>query len=351
MKKILSVSISICVLFSLIANIYAVTFFTSSDSNSRNSIHQYLDNMSKVDSEYAICSDGVSLEYISDLHLPNSDDIYAYLYSIYKMDYIGYAIVRATDYVVIESALADNPYSVMSTEYRNAEKLIYDHYDYGIQFFNKSVEMMSGMGASVSGVSNVTSTNDSVGSLYNVGNVAIYSQGSFNCIACAVGHLLLYWDSRCPGFTRSVTSQADFERLLNTVYFYYQDYDQDGIKFDNDDTPRAIAEYAAFRSNNSAYGTTGIVYAVRPNNVSYPTFSQLSSIIGGGSPVLLGYKAGSVYSQTVGHMTMCIDAYTSGGVNYVKVVDGHVLAPVTRAWSNQYNDYMMTLNVSIMETQ
>ena len=55
-EKNISVVVLICVLFSMTINVYSVAFLSSNETLSKNSIYQYLNDMSKIDSEYLMCS-------------------------------------------------------------------------------------------------------------------------------------------------------------------------------------------------------------------------------------------------------------------------------------------------------
>lgn len=61
-----------------------------------------------------------------------------------------------------------------------------------------------------------------------------------------------------------------------------------------------------------------------------------------GYPYMVGFAAGSSYSQTVGHMTMCFGYYYSGTTIYIVLADGHSDSSVMKIWSS-YNDCTIKL--------
>lgn len=60
---------------------------------------------------------------------------------------------------------------------------------------------------------------------------------------------------------------------------------------------------------------------------------------------MLGFAAGSPYSSTVGHMTVCVGTRTVNGVNYSKVMDGWSTSVVEKQWGT-YNDFMSKVTLS-----
>ncbi len=79
-------------------------------------------------------------------------------------------------------------------------------------------------------------------------------------------------------------------------------------------------------------------------NVSSPAFSTLKSEIDNDYPCLLGFAAGSSYSSTVGHMTLCVGYVKISSDYYSCVVDGHSSSTVTKVWT-KYNDFICKVRV------
>lgn len=101
--------------------------------------------------------------------------------------------------------------------------------------------------------------------------------------------------------------------------------------------------------------SNGIISDINQSGEVLHTFDMTNNVmprynpnIQGGNcirPCLLGFAAGSSYSDTVGHMTVCVGTRTANSVNYCKVMDGHSTSVVEKQWSS-YNDFMSKVALS-----
>ena len=141
-----------------------------------------------------------------------------------------------------------------------------------------------------------------------------------NCIVGAISNLLWYHGHNgYPGLTSGVTF-AQVESRVNTIITALGGYANNYI-------PQTISTYVNLYSS----------YSVSVTNHWNPTFALVSAMVNV-RPCLLGFAAGSPYSQTVGHMTVCVDAMTQLGHNLVGLMDGHHTYIVYKEWGT-YNDF------------
>lgn len=162
--------------------------------------------------------------------------------------------------------------------------------------------------------STISFANDSYSSTANVTiPVPIMMQGSSNCVDNATATLLYYWD----------------RNYSNLVYNFYST--RDDIKSrrvnqqGNDYLTSVVKEYALSRG-----------YFIQPSSKWNPTWSDYSSKINSGRPVLLGFASG--YSAP--HMTVGCGTFNFSGINYAVVVDGHNSTRVNKKWSSA-NDFIL----------
>lgn len=136
----------------------------------------------------------------------------------------------------------------------------------------------------------------------------------------AISNLLWYHGHNgYPGLTSGVTF-TQVESRVNNIITALGGYANNYI-------PQTISTYVNLYSS----------YSVSVTNHWYPTFALVSAMVNV-RPCLLGFAAGSPYSQTVGHMTVCVDAMTQLGHNLVGLMDGHHTYIVYKEWG-AYNDF------------
>ena len=154
-------------------------------------------------------------------------------------------------------------------------------------------------------------------------------QNSDNCIVAAVSNLIYYYASNGysslnPKHTFSAI-KADINMLFGGVYA-------------NNSIPSVLRNYIS--QCNSNLGVT--------SNVKWnPAVSLVLSEVNNNRPCLVGFAAGSPYSNNVGHMTMgCGYEYIGGGNYIIALADGHSSKIVYKTWSSSYNDCVITVKIN-----
>lgn len=149
-----------------------------------------------------------------------------------------------------------------------------------------------------------------------------------NCIVGAVSNLMWHWSNNVYSSLASGMTFQDVESAIDTLILAEGGYANANI-------PNTIKKYV--KNKNSSYSAT-------VTNKNSPTFSAVKTETGS-RPCLLGFAAGSPYSSTVGHMTVCVGTRTVNGVNYSKVMDGWSTSVVEKQWGT-YNDFMSKVTLS-----
>lgn len=118
--------------------------------------------------------------------------------------------------------------------------------------------------------------------------------------------------------------EAEIDRLINSHGGYA-----------NDNIPATIKDYVKSKDNS---------YSVTVTNKWNPSFTNVKSEVGS-RPCLLGFAAGSPYSDKEGHMTVCVGTREVNGVQYCKVMDGWSTSISEKKWGS-YNDFMSKVKLS-----
>lgn len=104
----------------------------------------------------------------------------------------------------------------------------------------------------------------------------------------------------------------------------------------NDTTPYALREYIYNLSS-----TVSAAIDVCWN----PTVDAVCEEIDSNRPVMLGFAAGSYFSQTEGHMTMCYGYQTINGDIYSYLASGWYTYGIYVVWDSSINDCMITVQL------
>lgn len=151
-------------------------------------------------------------------------------------------------------------------------------------------------------------------------------QGSSNCIVAATANLMWYWNSnKISGLTGS----DSFNSLKIVLASKFSEVGGTGNSY----IGAAIRRYL-----ESCFSS----YTVSYSNSWSPSFTRVCSEIDARRPCLVGFKAGSDYSSTYGHMTCCVGyvlGSSSTNMNYILLVDGHSSSVVSKLWTTTYNDF------------
>ena len=235
---------------------------------------------------------------------------------------VGYAIL--VDSLVVEFAESLSPFSSVVLDENES-------YYYDFATYSKINNMESVSSFSRKSFSEEITT-ESRGICYNVGAVQLPNfspqlQNSHNCIVAALANVMWYWGSN--GYSSLVYGKT-FEQVKDGLDWYFS-----GV-YANAIVPLVADAYAGANGNIDFFGYTDWS----------PTFGTVYDEINAGRPCMVGYAAGSDYSATVGHMTMCYGyVFTMNLVAYVRLADGHSSSMVTKIWSS-YNDCVITLEPS-----
>ncbi len=159
-------------------------------------------------------------------------------------------------------------------------------------------------------------------------NVNPQLQGSNNCIVAAVANLFYYWSQHGYSQLNYRNSYAGMKSQIDSLFDGY---------YANNSIPSVASRYVR---------ECGLSNTVTSNVYWDPSISRVTNEIDAGRPCLVGFAAGSSYSSTVGHMTMCCGYECYNGYQYIiAVVDGHNVDVVYKNWSYTYNDCVITVQI------
>lgn len=295
-----------------------------------NSVHAFslaseYEIVSSTDPEFEIDSNGTITEKVTSITSENGE---AYLCDI-LLDGVPVAYTIRIDKKLVEYSLSPSPYSIyLGLNYADvigynyseyfvieSERRVYLHQDGTIDLEMTEIVRIA-METPSYFLANVT-----------IPGVAHNLQGQKNCIAASLSNILWYWGGNGYPSLRSDSWQT----LLNTIHMRF------GDNFANNRVHAVAESYARSRKDNYRIG--GYVYWA-------PSTNQVQIEINAGRPCMVGFMKGSVYSLTVGHMTMCYGYYWSGSNFYLRLADGHKSYQVVRLWTS-FNDCVISIRPSI----
>lgn len=296
----------ILLLLSISMILFAASVSVSADDYS-STIDKFMDEIVEVD-EFSSW-ENASVDFAYDLFGEDLSTVYYQLFYVIDAsdDYAGYIIYDYNNDAIVELSRGEAPYDLIQKNACLSYTYIYHNgwpecYINGAYFsinYDGSMEFMRGDATILS---------------YDP-----HLQGG-NCIVGAISNLLWYHGHNgYPGLTSGVTF-AQVESRVNTIITALGGYANNYI-------PQTISTYVNLYSS----------YSVSVTNHWNPTFALVSAMVNV-RPCLLGFAAGSPYSQTVGHMTVCVDAMTQLGHNLVGLMDGHHTYIVYKEWGT-YNDF------------
>lgn len=108
----------------------------------------------------------------------------------------------------------------------------------------------------------------------------------------------------------------------------------------NDTTPKAFEVYIRAKGLFSVYSSDVNLYWYQN-----ATKELMISEVNEGKPMILGFAAGSIYSDSVGHMTMCYGYQVTGGNTYAYVASGHEAYGTFVKWDDTINDCIITIRI------
>lgn len=299
------------------------------DQNDEQKILQYLYQMYGYSQQ-----DDIELTEAADLYDAEAMSKNFVLYIFSGTD-TGYVIYRLADKCVVESSRTTViPYNFQLS---GEVKFIYNYYSYGAKLDDGTVIYRG----------------DKIGDEYFDEDIAssmarailpssekgVYLQeGNRNCIACAMAHALVYYKNNGYSDICYVTSQSSFNKLVDKM----EGYLNDAGGYANNNIAAAFLKYCMYELN-----VKNINYLITAEGTWDPQYSQISTAISEGKPVMVGFAVGSDYSEEYGHMTLCVGAATlAPEESYLRLIDGHTKSIVSKIWNPTFNDYISVLNIS-----
>lgn len=278
------------------------------------------------DSEFMVSHDGdyaeINTRLISDLGDAILCDI------LLNDEPIAYSI--RVDGVLVEYADSPSPFSRFA-ELPYVQTIGYNLGEYYIEHLDGRIflHQNGNVDLETTTLFNSVITPMALGGNVTIPGVTPQLQGQKNCIAAALSNAIWYWSKN--GYPN--LNPGSWQILLNSIQVRFEN----NGGFANNIVPIIADGYA--RSRNTSYRIGGYVHW-------NPSISQVKLEINAGRPCLVGFKKGSVYSDSAGHMTMCYGYLESGSYFYLRLADGWQSNQVVRLWT-AYNDCVITIRPSI----
>ncbi len=296
-----------------------------------NDILNFIDELSNIENErfgeWNEANIIESYEMCSDV-----DDEISVLYDVYQNEEnIGYFIWYNNQNIVAEFSNGLSPYQkyINNNEINENKSEIIYYYTYGNYAISIDGEKIW---IDESGNEYEYISQDSGISTYGViSGVTPKKQNGWNCIVTALANVLWYWGNNGYEYLNEDITFGNMQREIRDTFLSISD-----SGFRNNDVPEVL--YTYIKSKNRNYSSTSDVFWS-------PTISKVINQIDNGKPCLVGFAVGSVYSDTVGHMTACFGYQYIGGAYQVVLADGHSTSLVYKTWTS-YNDCVITINLS-----
>ena len=197
-----------------------------------------------------------------------------------------------------------------------------------------SVEADSNYNSDFEAICSYGMTQASVSPYMVIGGVSPRLQGDFNCVVTAASNVIWYYGNNGHQSLIKNYSFYDVKMSMTNCYKYNGEI---GI---NDVTPKAIEVYIYAKGLSDAYSSSVNLYWYQN-----ATKELMISEVNEGKPMMLGFKAGSVYSDSAGHMTMCYGYQVTGGNTYAYVASGHQAYGTFVKWDDTINDCIITIRI------
>lgn len=294
----------------------AVPVFATESDGAKNYIAEFAQEISQ-DANYATWATA-SPVFGYELYGANLEDVVGNLYYMENNGSSeGYVIINESGNSILEFSVGTPAYDNMSETFNDETKRLY---------VNAMPAVLNGSVYSELNMSGETLKSFDV----VTGAMLMYDpheQGG-NCIVGAISNLMWHWSINGYSSLASGMSFEDVEAEIDSLINSHGGYANNNI-------PDTIKDYV--KSKNSSYSVT-------VTNKWNPTFNNVKSEVAS-RPCLLGFAAGSPYSDTVGHMTVCTGTREVSGVQYCKVMDGWSTSIAEKQWGN-YNDFMSKVVLS-----
>lgn len=154
-----------------------------------------------------------------------------------------------------------------------------------------------------------------------------------NCIVAAASNVIWYYGNNGHYSLIKNDTFNNVKTSMGNSYIY-----NGGLR--NDTTPKAFEVYIRVKGLSSVYSSDVNLYWYQN-----ATKELMISEVNEGKPMMLGFAAGSIYSNSVGHMTMCYGYQVTGGSTYVYVASGHEAYGTFVKWDDTINDCIITIRI------
>lgn len=298
--------------FFLVLTISLPNVAEASNNDNYNQIIEQIVNAQEEYSDWMVCS----LEFYASLY--GGDD--AKIYNVLDVSGIekGY-IILSDDNKILEYSKNTNPYEKAIID----NSLSVDNVECGYVLGCYQI-ICGSMTCWINSIGEITAIDNSSNiSTYGYvgGTISPQLQNSYNCIVAAISNLIWYYGNN------------GYSSLISGKTFSV-------IKANVNTTMKSLGGYANSNIPDTLKTHLGNYYS-SSTPIWNPSFSTVQSEINAGYPCLLGFAAGAdSYSETVGHMTLCVGWVQISSSYYTCLIDGHSTNTVTKAWSSSYNDYV-----------
>lgn len=159
-------------------------------------------------------------------------------------------------------------------------------------------------------------------------------QGGSNCVVAAASNVIWYYGNNGHYSLIKNDTFSNVKTAMTNCYTY------NGGVGNNATTPKAFEVYIKAKGLSDVYTSDVKLYKEQS-----ATKELMLSEISERKPMMLGFKEGSIYSDTVGHMTVCYGYQITGGNTYAYVASGHEAYGTFVKWDDTINDCIITIRI------
>lgn len=159
-------------------------------------------------------------------------------------------------------------------------------------------------------------------------------QGDSNCVVAAASNVIWYYGNNGHFSLIRNDTFNNVKMSMTNCYIY------NGGIGNNEATPKAFEVYIRAKGLSDVYSSDVNLYWDQN-----ATKELMVSEVNEGKPMMLGFRAGSVYSDSAGHMTMCYGYQVTGGNTYAYVASGHEAYGTFVKWDDIINDCIITIRI------
>lgn len=159
-------------------------------------------------------------------------------------------------------------------------------------------------------------------------------QGNANCVVAAASNVIWYYGNNGH---LSLIKNYTFDNVKTSMTNCYT---YNGGIGNNKATPKAFEVYIRAKGLSDVYSSDVKLYWYQ-EAIKELMISEVNER----KPMMLGFAAGSIYSDSVGHMTMCYGYQITGGNTYAYVASGHQAYGTFVKWDDTINDCIITVRI------